>query len=509
MFPPTKRLNYFDHQFLRVDDFSDEQAYHLGMRRAHNRLLHSPGVAQGLAVAHDGSTLAVSPGVALDGQGREIVLKEPVELDAPLDAQTAWVTIAYGESRIDPTTETGAAGDRRWEETPSVRVDTAPPGDPETRLVLARVTLAGGRVTAVDDGTAPVHRRVAGPAAGAELEVRSLAVQRSARVGGALSVGQTLSVGGSTGAAATPQLQVAGGNGDVGATEGDFKVGGDTHRLKVGVTTAGTNAGNVRVRAVGGTGRLMLGAGTRDMISITDRAVGFGTTAPTHPYHFVGDENIALFESTSEETYVRLISTEGMDNRVEFCNRPTGRAAIWVNGAGDALYVERNGEVHVPGKLTAGSITVTSRVQDARIRQEKVATSKISISAVENSATWHDVDGMQMEVASTGGVFLLRFQMGGVQIQGVEHGHAEFQLVVNGTRQAYTLGEHDNPAGWTLRVVSLERLLTLAEGSHAIKVQWRVRSPDIRVAAGTTAEVRATLHGSFYNDHRTLMAIEF
>lgn len=57
-------------------------------------------------------------------------------------------------------------------------------------------------------------------------------------------------------------------------------------------------------------------------------------------------------------------------------------------------------------------------------------------------------------------------------------------------------------------MVALERLLTLPKGPQSIKVQWRVRSPDIKPAAGAVAEVRATLTGSFYNDHRTLMAIE-
>jgi hypothetical protein len=30
---PVKRLHYFDHQFLVEADFTDEQAYHVGMRR--------------------------------------------------------------------------------------------------------------------------------------------------------------------------------------------------------------------------------------------------------------------------------------------------------------------------------------------------------------------------------------------------------------------------------------------------------------------------------------------
>ena len=45
-----KRLRYFNHQFLRVEDFQEEQDYHLRMRRRLNRVLHTWGVAEGLQV---------------------------------------------------------------------------------------------------------------------------------------------------------------------------------------------------------------------------------------------------------------------------------------------------------------------------------------------------------------------------------------------------------------------------------------------------------------------------
>ncbi|HEX2094582.1 MAG TPA: hypothetical protein VHG28_19410, partial [Longimicrobiaceae bacterium] len=85
MLPPTKRLNYFDHQFLRVDDFDAEQAYHLGMRRAHNSMLHTPGVAWGLVLGTGtgGTPLSVSAGFALDGDGREIVLPADTVVPVP------------------------------------------------------------------------------------------------------------------------------------------------------------------------------------------------------------------------------------------------------------------------------------------------------------------------------------------------------------------------------------------------------------------------------------------
>jgi hypothetical protein len=49
-----------------------------------------------------------------------------------------------------------------------------------------------------------------------------------------------------------------GNNWDVTSTEGDFRIGNDTYRLKIGVALAGGGAGDVWVRAHGGTGRMFV-----------------------------------------------------------------------------------------------------------------------------------------------------------------------------------------------------------------------------------------------------------
>jgi hypothetical protein len=250
MIPPTQRLNYFNHQLLRVQDFADEQAYHLGMRRAHNRMLHTPGVAQGLEVDPAGSTLAVHPGVALDGTGREIVLQDGAEVQVPaeLAGKTAWLTIAYGERTADPTAEAGAAGDRRREELAVLNLAETAPSHPDTQLVLGRVTIDGARsVVRVDDGEGAARRHVSGPAPGAELSVRT--------------------------------LSVAGGR-PFATTDGDLTVGTAAGRLKVGAEVEGAAAGTARLRAEGAAPRLVLGAGGADVVTVTAAGVSVASGAP-------------------------------------------------------------------------------------------------------------------------------------------------------------------------------------------------------------------------------------
>jgi hypothetical protein len=56
---------------------------------------------------------------------------------------------------------------------------------------------------------------------------------------------------------------------------------------------------------------------------------------------------VGLFESTGTQAYLRLSTSEGFEKRVEFTNRPGGRASIWVSEAGDALNVLANGSVGI------------------------------------------------------------------------------------------------------------------------------------------------------------------
>jgi hypothetical protein len=68
------RVHYFPQQYLRRQDFSDEQAYQIALRRRHNIAHHSWGIVIGLDLAVEEGQLLVRPGFAIDGYGRELFL---------------------------------------------------------------------------------------------------------------------------------------------------------------------------------------------------------------------------------------------------------------------------------------------------------------------------------------------------------------------------------------------------------------------------------------------------
>ena len=79
---------------------------------------------------------------------------------------------------------------------------------------------------------------------------------------------------------ATP-LDLQGGNWNVAGSEGDFRIGNASYRLKIGVATGGGGAGDTRIYASGGSSRLILGSNTNDVLSVVGTAVAIGTPTPT------------------------------------------------------------------------------------------------------------------------------------------------------------------------------------------------------------------------------------
>lgn len=176
---PIKRLNYFNGQFLRAPDFTEEQTYHLEMRRRHNENLHTWGIADGLKLQYTigSSQIEIAEGMAIDSEGREIVLVEKANKDlSGFVNKTVYITIAYEDELVDKTNETGVEGFTRVQEIPNINVSENPPSAAQLsrQLILGRVTVnSEGKITATDEGEGVNRRRAAGVVAG-DLEARSL-----------------------------------------------------------------------------------------------------------------------------------------------------------------------------------------------------------------------------------------------------------------------------------------------------------------------------------------------
>ncbi len=153
-----KRLHYYDQQFLREPDFTDEQTYHLEMRRRHNRLLHGWGIADGLTVIKKSAhVITVQPGMAVDATGREIILSEPHDITflggAGERNKRYYVTIRYQEELTDPPPPQDIINpsDRtRVTESPDFPSPSSSVSTPGETLILGRVRLA-------NSGNAPIH----------------------------------------------------------------------------------------------------------------------------------------------------------------------------------------------------------------------------------------------------------------------------------------------------------------------------------------------------------------
>ncbi len=102
---PLKRVHYFHGQQLSVEDFQAEQEYFRERLRRHNRCFHGWGVVCGLELSVTGSRVVITPGLALDCRGNEVVLPELLPVDLPTSASAGvaqYVVLSHGEDFSNP-----------------------------------------------------------------------------------------------------------------------------------------------------------------------------------------------------------------------------------------------------------------------------------------------------------------------------------------------------------------------------------------------------------------------
>lgn len=190
----TKRLRYFNQQFLEAPDFTDEQNYHLDRRRRHNHFLHTPGIATGLEVIKtDDNKVKVTAGTAIDIYGREIVQdvdSDPIELSDTTGFpknSNIYITIKYFDEPSDKDRQSSeqSGTETRFIEKPNIRPyqakDLPSPTDDPAIILLAKFDLIDSRVPGnqgdkFDNGKLPMEYKVNGvrKTVGAVLADRSV-----------------------------------------------------------------------------------------------------------------------------------------------------------------------------------------------------------------------------------------------------------------------------------------------------------------------------------------------
>lgn len=161
---PLDRLNYYNGQRLEAADLRVEQDYHIRVRRTLNKALYTAGIVDGLEVNEvEGSTheVVVSPGVAFDHDGREIILLEAttVQVYGVPSTKETWVygnylTIEYDEETTSPASDgcTSGGGSKRacdhaWSgptrirATPKISMQDAWPTADSGKVILAQIEL--------------------------------------------------------------------------------------------------------------------------------------------------------------------------------------------------------------------------------------------------------------------------------------------------------------------------------------------------------------------------------
>ena len=447
----VKRLHYFDHQFLRANDFTDEQSYHVTMRRLHNQLLHSWGIAAGLEVTFQGGATAVTvgSGVAIDGLGREIVVPadQLVELVSFAADQKVYVTVSYAEQDTDESAETGASGDTRTTEQPKFASLLNAPGDASQQIVLAVVSRTGTEVTAVDTSI----RRPAGTAGGSLdvlglsfrdptivstgwVQMRLEAVNR-ALLDGSLHISESLDVGGNASVAGGLTASTLGwGTGSQLTTEqgGSIELGGNNNVAGSGtpfvdfhftgkkedynvrlindadhqLTITGAPVGNLRVTGDLTARSLSWGAGSQlsgdqgGSVELGGNNTVAGTGTPYIDFHFNGksqDFNVRLINDADGQLTIagrtRVLSDLSVAGRLY-----TGSLAA--NAGRNPTF--NTGEVHVAGAGGGGWSFGNRETPEAQIFDGAAGTRWVLYSSATVARLWASGTGDRLSVNPSG-----------------------------------------------------------------------------------------------------------
>lgn len=184
------------------------------------------------------------------------------------------------------------------------------------------------------------------------------------------------------------KLHVDGNQWDLTGTEGDFKIGNATHRLKFGVATEGAGAGTAGIRVAGGAEKLILGAGSAEVLSID----GTGVTSIGGPS---SSADLRLYRSGVESEMIgAYTSTRGGALNVY---QENGAYSAFlqpdVNGEGGFLSVTRNAAgnagFYVDGNYSSTNepnVTIVGSARSVNFRMDQTGDASVALPADAISA---------------------------------------------------------------------------------------------------------------------------
>lgn len=212
---------------------------------------------------------------------------------------------------------------------------------------------------------------------------------------------------------------------------------------------------------------------------------------------YVNSEDHLLIKTTSSDADQLVIKNDGK---------------IGINTATPEAHLHVNGTLKLQDGVVIDRFSTDNTFQnnsDQLVPTEKAVREYIrynlrnNLSALERNATggisttsggWINMPDMNLSIPTSGRPIFIIFKAGGMRTSQRSYARGYFRLLVNGSQQSFCRHEfHHN--GWSLRDVTLAKLVAPGPGTHQISVQWAVSSG-------------ARLLCSSYSSNRSLIAIE-
>ncbi|MBM0744162.1 hypothetical protein JOY44_21520 [Phormidium sp. CLA17] len=430
-----KRPRYFDGQYLSVDDFVNEQEYHIDRQRRISQFLHVSGILEGLQVTIENTSLTITPGAAINNEGRQILIAQKIEIDLSkrdLAKSTTYnLSIAWNEIGSDPQVAEGSPENTRTYEEPTIAISE----EISPSSVLLAVLKRQGTTNFFDaDLTSCQYSGLKLPAEdGNGVTLRSQnGASDLAVLSGNLSITQNLEINGNVGiggASSTEKLKV----------EGNTAIAGN-----LSVTGTSTLNGNT---AITGTLNITSTNGVRFAVPSGFMASGSLTIGSTNQNYGGGQRwnasTAGLLLETHDDTEIavhdsdtRLASFmhyEGAKNRFTI-----GRA---MNGNGETSAVAIAGNLSITGtSKLAGNVGIGADpgIEKLRVTGSAAIAGTLSVTGVSFGSSmsqmidlWNSAYGIGIQ----GGTQYFRTDANFAWYKGGSHDDTALKAGISGTVQ--------------------------------------------------------------------------